>query len=107
MSRYIVQISYMHGAPEWRVLDDTTLVMFMTENIRRLHYEGDGYGILSIGQELGAGQLRMLDLRQVERYNDNEYLYWSYELTPAGPAGQDDAPELTELTFTVCIDGRA
>ena len=107
MSRYILEIRYMHGAAEWRVLDDTTLVMFMTENIKRLHCEGEGYDILSIGQDLGAGKLRMLDLRQVEQYCDNEYLYWSYELTSADQTGQGDDPELTEMTFTVCIDGRA
>jgi hypothetical protein len=107
VNRYIVEISYMHGAAEWRVLDDTTLVMFISENIKRLHDEGEGYDILSIGQDLGAGKLRMLDLRQVEQYSDNEYLYWSYEVTSAGRTGQGDDSELIEMTFTVCIDGRA
>jgi hypothetical protein len=107
VNRYIVEISYMHGAAEYRVLNDTALVMFMTENIKRLHYEGDGWDILSIAQYLGPGKLRPLDLRQIEQHNDNEYLYWSYELTPADPDSHGDDPEFTELTFTVCIDGRA
>ena len=108
MTRYLVQISYQHGPAEIRVLDDTTLVMFLTENIKRLHYEGDGYDIHSIGQDLGAGNLRPLTLRQVERYCDeNAYLHWSWELTPAGHTGPGDDPETAEMTFTVCIDGRA
>ena len=108
MNRYLVAISYLHDEPEVRVLDDTSLVMFLTENIKRLHCEGDGYDIVSIGQDLGDGKLRPLTLRLVDRYCDQDAdLHWSYELTSAGHTDLGDDPELTEMTFTVCIDGRA
>jgi hypothetical protein len=94
----------MGGPAEWRVLDDMSLVMFVSHNIKRLHYEGDGYDILSIGEYLGPEQIRPLTLRQVERHCNDKYLRWSYELTSADPTSQGDDPE---MTFTVCIDSRA
>ena len=107
MSCYLAENSYMDGPAEWRVLDGTALVMFVSHNLERLHRKGEGYDILSIAEYLGPEEIRPLTLRQVERHCTDKYLRWSYELTSADPTSQGDDPGLTEMTFTVCIDSRA
>ncbi len=109
MNRYLVETNYMPDDDAvLHIFDDIELIEFLSENIEHEHYSSDGYAIKGIWQYLGAGKLRPLTLRRIgEHHADNDYLDWSYELTSPGRADLGDDPELTEMTFTVHIDGRA
>ena len=109
MNRFLVETSYLpEDGPMLHVFDDIELHEFLTKNIQRNHYEGDGYEIRYVGQYLGRGKLRGLTLRYIGgRRGEDDYLDWSYELISAGRTDLGDDPELTEFAFTVRIDGRA
>jgi hypothetical protein len=109
MNRYLVETNYtLDDDHQLHVFDDIELMEFLSGNIQRLHYSGDGYDIKYIAQYLGNGKLRRLQLRPMGEHRDaNDYLDWSYELVSAGRTDLGDDPELTEMAFTVRIDGRA
>jgi hypothetical protein len=109
MNRFLVETSYMPDDDAMlHVFDDIELIGFLSKNIESLHYSSDGYDIEYIGQYLGNGKLRRLQLRPTgETRAENDWLDWSYELTSAGRTDLGDDPELVEMTFTVRIDGRA
>jgi hypothetical protein len=108
MNRYLVETNNDDDA-ELHVFDDLGLIDFLRRAIQHDHYSGDGYDINYIGQYLGNGELRQLQLQfvTVASCDPNNYLDLSYELTSAGRVDLGDDPELTEMTFTVRIDGRA
>ena len=109
MNRFLVETGYQPDDDAvLHVFDDIELIEFLSKNIERAHYSGDGYEIKYIGQYLGNGKLRRLQLRPVgQQHAENGYLGCSYELTSAGRVDPGDDPELTEIAFTVRSDGTA
>jgi len=109
MNRYLVETDYMlDDDAQLHVFDDIELTEFLGRNIEQHHYSGDGYTVKGIWHYLGAGRLRELSLKFIGEYRDtNDYLDWSYELVSAGRQDLGDDALLTEMSFTVRIDGRA
>lgn len=109
MNRFLVETGYLPDDDAMlHVFDDIQLVAFLSANVKRQHYEDDGYDIKGIWHYLGAGKLRKLSLKFMTEYrDDSDYLDWSYELTSAGRQDLGDDAELIEFVFTVRIDGRA
>jgi hypothetical protein len=104
---YLAETRWEDDRPSLRTLDAGQLCELLSCNVKDFHYSGCGLDVVGLYRYDSGGTLTPLAMHHTGSYRDGEdWLYWEYEVCAADRLTSDGG-HAVEVTFTVCIDGRA